>query len=276
MALRLGICSDSTSEAFDRAARFGYKGVQVALAPKDGDLMAGAKELTDLATSYGLEIVSVNVPFRPADVQTKADEIDRFAEAADATGATFLRGFVPPYIRQPEGQELDFWGQVRQSQTDLAAWEPILRKHGLRLALEMHDGYITAACSSSWILLHELPAECFAVVHDAENMVREGIEHWMKGFEILGDYLGYLHVKNMAWQPLDETDEGYWDMPHNHYKWKPRRTALPDGIVDWRFLIDCLKKRHWDGWLMLEDLRQDIPEGQKLQEDHAFLAPLLT
>ena len=272
--MKLGVCSGADRKTLEAAARIGYTGTNTSI-PGKGSWKARARRFKKLLDDTGMEAAAINTPFRVDGVRGNEAELPKFCDAVVELGCTKLRTFVPPYIRQPEGDVVDFWTQVDRARADLRIWERELRRTGLQLCIETHDGYIVAGAASSYLLLQGLDPAWVGIVHDAENMVREGFSHWTKQMEIIGRYIGFLHVKNMVWEAVTEVDEGYWDMPHNHRKWRPARAALADGLVDWPGLIKALHVHGFDGYLCIEDMRKDLDRDVMWQEDYDYLSGVL-
>ena len=93
-------------------------------------------------------------------------------------------------------------------------------------------------------------------------MIRSGKEHWPHSFDILGDYLAYVHWKNMGFR-YDEAAK----------KWDRYRTSLAEGLVDWRAIVTTLRHRGYDGYLANENgFLEDL---SVLEDDLAYLKGIL-
>ena len=135
---------------------------------------------------------------------------------------------------------------------------------GVRALMELHDGYIAESASGAMRILHNLDPRCVGVIHDPENMSRAGKESWKLSFQILGEYLAYVHVKNGRWRFDDSLGKFVW-----------ARTGIEDGLVDWAEIVGILRERGYAGPLVLEDTRQDVPADTKNREGQATLRRLL-
>jgi len=80
--------------------------------------------------------------------------------------------------------------------------------------------------------LKDFSPDYIGVIYDPENMVREGMENWRMGIEMIYPYIGYVHVKNMVWV----NGSGY-SPPQHMKKWRTERINLDDVIVDWCQII---------------------------------------
>ena len=67
------------------------------------------------------------------------------------------------------------------------------------------------------------------------------------GVEILGDYLGHVHIKNISWQKAVEWN-WIWD-------------DLETGMVDWEELLAVLSHVNYEGYLSNENLKDVVLPG---------------
>ncbi|GAA3922576.1 hypothetical protein Aau02nite_32600 [Amorphoplanes auranticolor] len=96
---------------------------------------------------------------------------------------------------------------------DLAGLAGLGRRHGVRLALQLHHGTIHPSAAHALRLTEEL-----AVYLDPGNQAMEGSEHLPMSLDLLGDRVACVGVKNAAWR-----DAGL--------AWQP--LADGGGVVDW-------------------------------------------
>ncbi|MNH42928.1 hypothetical protein D3C79_1047240 [compost metagenome] len=67
----------------------------------------------------------------------------------------------------------------------------------------MHFGNIAPSASLARQLVDGFDAKHIGVIYDPGNMVYEGFEQYKLGLEVLGEYLGHVHVKNAIWSRTD-------------------------------------------------------------------------
>jgi len=193
------------------------------------------------------------------------DCIRRNMEAARLVGAPAIRVMAPRYDGSVHYDEL--FARARDAYAEV---EQMARDAGVRALVELHHGLITPSASAARRLLEGRDPEWVAVMYDPGNMVREGMENWRMGCEILGPYLKHVHVKDAVWV---RGEDG---------KWKVEGASCAEGIIDWQEVIAALKNVGYDGFLDLEDLRGGwarkpvgITTVQKLEEGYRYLSPLL-
>ena len=107
------------------------------------------------------------------------------------------------------------------------------------------------------------------VIHDLGNLVIEGFERHTSAFEMLGDYLAHVHVKNARWvTDGSRTAAGskVW-----HHEW----ATLRDGQADVGQYLTDLRAHGYDGWVTLEDFSTDLPLDERTRDNLAFVKSLV-
>jgi len=222
--------------------------------------------LSELAASVGkrcrdagLEVCSIASYLRCNEL----DAIDRVFEACTAMGAPAARVGLPA----PEKDEnfRDYFDRMVEL---YAPVEKLALKHGVRSLLETHHGTAIASVSSVYRFVSNFKPAAVGVIHDAGNMVHEGFESYRSSLQLLGEYLGEVHVKNGAWEPTGETG------PLGQVLWKVTWAGLKDGVVNWADVMTALKGVGYDGWLAIEDFSTTHTTEQKLTGGLAYLKAL--
>jgi sugar phosphate isomerase/epimerase len=159
---------------------------------------------------------------------------------------------------------------MEQSRAAFKKLLPVARDTGVKIWVELHNGRIVASASATRRLLEGMDPDCIGAILDPGNMLREGMENWQMGCELLGPYLQHVHVKNYV--PVQD-DAGNWQYTSS---------SLEEGLVDWEAVVAALKSVGYQGYLNIEDFRGGYgarPEGittrDKLQEDYDYLSNLL-
>ena len=117
-----------------------------------------------------------------------------------------------------------------RARRDLAGLAGLGRRHGVRLALQLHHGTIHPSAAHALRLTDEL-----AVYLDPGNQAMEGSEHLPLSLDLLGDRLACVGVKNAVWR-----DAGL--------AWQP---LADGGVVDWPATLRTLRERGFPGPLSL-------------------------
>lgn len=207
-----------------------------------------------LAANAGLVIPNLGTYLQVGDLNG-AEEAMRFAQIA---GSPAIRVGVARPQAGKRYQEL-YAANVEY----LAAIELLARRFDVKALVEIHHGTIASSASLAHRLVSHFDPARIGVIHDAGNMVHEGFEEYRTGLELLGPYLGHVHVKNAAFQRPQEG--GVW-----RCQWSP----LSDGVVDFAALWAALSSVGYDGWVTVEDFSQAYPSTEALRINLAFLRQL--
>ncbi len=220
------------------------------LAPTLEDAQRGR----DLAAGAGLTIPNLGTYLSVGDLSA-VESAMRFAQKA---GAPAIRvGVARP---EPGKRYQELYADTVHY---LAGVENLARRHGVKALIEIHHLTIAPSASLAHRLVSHFDPAWVGVIHDAGNMVFEGFEDYRMGLEILGPYLGHVHVKNAAFQR--PTEGGVW---RGH--WAP----LNDGVVDFRALWAALGSVGYDGWVTVEDFSQAHDSRAALRANMDFLRQL--
>jgi sugar phosphate isomerase/epimerase len=152
----------------------------------------------------------------------------------------------------------------------LKGWEKVVKlgkKHGVKPLFEIHMGNLTPSCSAARRFADHFSPDDLGVIHDAGNMVCEGFEQWSLGLDVLGHYLAHVHVKNGMMSIQSGDADG-------NLRWGYSSDTLRHGEVNWRDLLDALKRVGYDGWLSLEDFSPG-DTIKKLADNATYLRTLI-
>ncbi|MHC4480081.1 MAG: sugar phosphate isomerase/epimerase family protein [Planctomycetota bacterium] len=277
--MRLGVYSLVTpdyraDEAAALVAEIGYEGIEWTVdyqnAVWDGtskwhinsdDLEATATAARQAAERNGLAIPCLGTRcacFEP-------ERVRHYMDVARLVGSPAIRVMAPRYDGTTHYDEL-----LARARDAYAAVEQMAAEMGVVAIVELHNGLISTSASSTRRLLEGRDPRWVGAMFDPGNMIREGMENWRMGIEILGPYLRHVHVKDGRWV---RGEDG---------RWQTENTSLPEGMVDWPQVIDGLKSAGYEGFLDIEDFRGGygrepvgITTRQKLQEDYDYLCSLL-
>jgi len=243
-------------DGLDRVAKAGYQGIEMVgnqfIIADDGEPMKQCRPLTaaevqrsipkfaaarERIDAAGLDLVSMvfgNFWVGRFDVEA----MDDFFRLAAAAGAPALK-VAGVLIGNPHS---DYWASVEAAREKMDLVCGFAEKHKVRALIELHDGYLHESASEALRFCEPFSPKALGVIHDPENMIRSGKEHWPHSFDILGDYLAYLHWKNMGFRYSAETET-----------WEGYRTPLAEGLVNWAAIVRALHGRGFAGYLVNEN-----------------------
>jgi sugar phosphate isomerase/epimerase len=207
-----------------------------------------------ISESAGLEIVGLGTYIEVGDLDA-TEEAMRFAKAA---GSPRIRVGVG---RPENASYADLLAAAREF---LAGVEELAGEYGVKALVEIHHGTICPSASLAHRLVSGLDPEAIGVIFDPGNMVFEGFEDYRIGAELLGPYLGHVHLKNAA-----------FDRPEGGGTWRARWAPLEDGVVDFERLFETLRTVGYDGWLVIEDFSAARPSREALRHNLGFVRDLV-
>lgn len=117
-----------------------------------------------------------------------------------------------------------------RARRELAGLAGLGRRHGVRLALQVHHGTIHPSAAHALRLTEELD-----VYLDPGNQAMEGSEQLPMSLDLLGDRVACVGVKNAAWRTTG-------------LAWQP---LADGGVVDWPATLGTLRARGYAGPLSL-------------------------
>ncbi|GAA4264527.1 sugar phosphate isomerase/epimerase family protein [Frondihabitans peucedani] len=192
------------------------------------------------------------------------DDVDRVLAATAALGAGQVRVTMP---RTDTG--VPYPEVFARTRTDLEWVVSRAGEHGVKALVELHHETITPSASAARRLLEGLDPRHVGVIHDLGNLVIEGRENHRASFELLGEYLAHVHVKNARWVADGERSAD------GSLTWRHEWAPLRDGQADvGRYLTD-LRDHGYDGWVTIEDFSTDLPLEERLRDDLAYLRALV-
>jgi len=213
--------------------------------------LADAARARQLAAAAGLAIPNLGTYIAVGDLAA----VQNAMHVATAAGAPSIRVGVARI-----DQAGDYSALFAQTVEFLEGVQALSEQLGVKALIEMHHGTIAASASGARRLVERFDPAHIGVIHDCGNMVFEGYEDYRRGFELLGPYLGHVHVKNAA-----------FDQPAAGGVWRPRWAPLHDGVVDFAALFAALHTIGYTGWIVVEDFSQHFDSRTALGENLAFL-----
>jgi sugar phosphate isomerase/epimerase len=219
------------------------------------NFLDNAPRMRQVALDHGLTIAGLATN-APAD---DLDQLKLLAQGAQACGAPFIR------IGCPRGYDatIDYNTLYDES---VRAYEGALQAiagFGVKAALEIHGHTIHPSASLAYRLVSNWDPARVCVIFDPQNMVSDGFETTEIALELLGPYVGHLHVggHRPVEKGRDETGSMQWDWPG---------CPMADGLYDFPRLFRKLKTMDYRDFISLEDFRP-ISLEEKLKEGIGYL-----
>ena len=220
------------------------------------DLEESIPEIARITAEAGLEISAIGGYAQASDHKN----VERLLAATAALGAGRVRVTLPTL---PVGDYRAVFAETREH----LEWATArAAEHGVKVLIELHHGTIVSSASAAYRLVEGLDAEHIGVIHDIGNLVNEGFEDLGAAFQILGEYLAHVHVKNGNWWPNAQFG------PDGQVIWGFNWAQLRDGQADIEWLFRALVASGYDGWVTLEDfVDHNRARDERLEDSLAYL-----
>jgi sugar phosphate isomerase/epimerase len=191
----------------------------------------------------------------------KHDDVERMLAATAALGAGQVRVTTLPLGTAVRGNEepsgIPYPVLFEAARRDFEWVAERAAHHGVKALVELHHRTITASASSARRLLEGLDPKHVGVIHDLGNLLIEGQEDYLPAFELLGEYLAHIHVKNAVWVRRDGTDESGAAVFQN--EWAPLQSGQ-GSVLEY---FKALAAYGYDGWVTVEDFSTELPLAER-------------
>ena len=238
-------------------------GYPAAIAPSD---WKSAQSAASIASAEGIPIVALT-PYTTAinsiDATTWQRGIDEFRgsiEAAYEVGATRVRVYAGEWQPGDAGHAAH-WEQLRTALKLLALDAGAAN---VMLCVENHFGTMTQTAADSARLVTEVNSPAVRVLYDQANLTFTHDEEWQEAFEVQGDLIGHVHVKDLVFKDPHAPFHASGTARVEADERSVRSRVVGDGVIPWQNIIEELVRRGYDDVLTLEyEYRwhpQDLPE----------------
>jgi len=217
-----------------------------------------AKKLCD---KYGLEIASLTTYLTPWQV----DELKHVLSAARSIGCKLVRVGAPSY--NADGNTASYPILFEDARKQYKKLESIAREYGIKIMTEIHMNNLLASPSAAYRMLEGLDPNYVGVIFDPGNMVSEGFEDYRKSFELLGDYIAHVHIKNAAM--VQTGTDGFGSAT-----WSMSQMPLWRGTADLARLFRIMNEYGYDGSVCVEDFSDEENTLDKLKHNLEYIKKL--
>lgn len=218
------------------------------------------EDVRRLCDRHHLGIIGLTSYLQP----DQPEKVENVLACARRIGCPQVRVFPPRYDGKENYAEL-----FARTEPQVRQLETLARQYGVKIVLEIHMGTLISSPSAAYRLIGQCDPRYIGLIFDPGNMVVEGFEDYQKSFELLGDYIAHIHVKNARWV-TDGTDE------LGAAKWKWEWTPLQKGAADLKKLFTVMKEKGYDGTVCIEDFSNDESTEDKLKHNLEYLRQLKT
>jgi sugar phosphate isomerase/epimerase len=220
-------------------------------------LEAALPEIARVTAAAGLQLSALGGYARCYDHEA----VERLLAATAKLGARRVRVMVPALGGQPYRTLFD------AARRDFAWIAERAAHHRVQALVELHHRTVTASASAALRLVGGLDPAAVGVIHDVGNLVIEGHEDFASAFDLLGDYLAHVHVKNVAWRQTGRRPDG-------SAVWTETWAPLREGQADLPAYFRALKAHGYDGWVTLEDFSTELPLEERTKDNLVYVREL--
>ncbi len=184
-----------TLQFLEHCRQLGAGGIQAPLTSLDE---AYTNSVREKAAEHGMYVeVSARLP----KDQESLDHFEKTVRAARAAGASVIRTVMLVGRRYETFQSLESWKEfTRTSWKSLTVAEPILAKHGMRLAIENHKDW---RIDEMLRMLERIDSESVGVTVDTGNNMSL-LEDPLETALALAPFAAAVHLKDMAVEPYED------------------------------------------------------------------------
>jgi len=213
------------------------------------------EKLVDVSKRFKIAIAGIasNAP------ANNLKDVELLARGAAGSKAPFIRIVAPRnYDRTANYNEL-----FSEATEAFSKALDVTRSYGVRILIEMHVGTIFVSSGLAHRFVSQFEPSEIGVIYDLANIIQEGYENPRMALELLGPYVGHVHLGGSAPKPGPRQADGT-------IRWHWEGTPLAEGLLDVKQAIQDLKAVGYDKFISVEDFR-DLPAEKKLKEELTFL-----
>jgi len=140
--------------------------------------------------------------------------------------------------RKPPAPDGDYWAEVDDAKRQLAGWEGLSKRYGVKICVHTHMGTLACNASSLMHLLREFDPEYIGAYIDPCHMRIEG-EPFSRGAAMARTHLCAVGMKDVTLHRTPKNDHG--SAVHD------MGVIAGDGMVDWEDVFGALAAFAFDG-----------------------------
>lgn len=266
--MKYGVFSVSTPEYYplelmEVAAKIGYNGIEWRVVEDKGDkskpgywsgnrsslsaeeIISQAQTLSTKANSLGINMLSLASYINNDNLH----DVELHFRAANSIGAKNVR-IAPNRYDSNNGKYIQ---QITKCRTKYEKVAELAKKFNVRAIIETHPEDLCPSTYKIMAVLNDLNPEHVGIAWDPCNQLYEGSESHEMALDIMGEYLAEVHIKNSTYK-TDKDGKMILDY-----------CQIDKGLIDWKKIVNLLKKQKYDGWLILEDFSREKPVDEKLR-----------
>lgn len=232
--------------AIDLAAEAGFLGVEIWGKPPhtpaefDPDYTS---LIRDRVRGHGMKVAVFGSYANPCspDYEQKRDDALKIAKVLGARRIRVWAG-----NKEPHEADDDLWAFVANSLHDFALRA---EDEGIKLAMEMHGGTLTATPEGAVKVIEMANAPNLKLNYQVVDMAQPDIE---RSIAMVGDFVINVHAQNYRPSPIEEG--------------KSELCLLEEGVVDYGVVLSLLASHGFKGFVEVEFLKGEFVSDEALLE----------
>jgi len=213
------------------------------------------EKLGDVSKRHKIAIAGIASSVPANDLK----EIELLVKGATVAKAPFIRVVAPRNYDRKVNYNVLF----EEARNAFSKALDITRSYGVRILIEMHVGTIFVSSGLAHRFISRFDPSEIGVIYDLANIIQEGYENPRMALELLGPYVGHVHLGGSVPKPGPRQADGT-------INWRWEGTPLAEGVLDVKQAIRDLKAVGYDKFISVEDFR-DLPAEEKLKESLTYL-----
>lgn len=223
------------------------------------NVMEATSEATKYADETGIETFALSSYYNTDQYEKLVDVY----KAAEANNIPAVRvGLVSYDFDEEEKTVPELNAKMRE---ELERVIELSKETGVKTLIEIHMKTLISSFSAAYNMLRGLDSKHIGCIVDPGNMADEGFEDYRKGFELLGDFVAHVHMKNGKRVEKEERDA------IGAKQWNFVWTPLKEGQADLLRVFEVMKAVGYDGTVSVEDFSNEYPTEEKLRQNLEFL-----
>lgn len=280
----MGTPEYTVEEAIELFAGIGLDGIEIVVQddykcgiPNDAE-EGFLQKIKDAAERSGIKVICLTPyysGFNDLDDVVRESDIEGIRKVigyAHYLGAEYVRIYGGSFAQGERDSDREKEDRLVESMKllgDAAAGKNIT------LVLEDHFNTMTVTAGRAAEILRRIDHPNVGILYDQVNLVFVGGEGYEEAIELQKDYIRYVHVKDLVFKG-DRREFRASSVSHvNEDERIVSSRVVGEGIMDWKAIVDKLRRVGYNGWYSLEYERrwhpQDLPMagvGMKNSAEH--------
>ncbi|EEQ60663.1 AP endonuclease, family 2 [Clostridiales bacterium 1_7_47FAA] len=280
----MGTPEYTVEEAMELFAGIGLDGIEIVV---QDDYRCGIpnhvdevylQKIKDAAKHSNIRIICLTpyyCRFNDLDDAVRESDIEGVKKVIDYAvflGAEYVRIYGGSFAQEEQDGD---GGKERRLVEAMRILGDVAAAKNITLVLEDHFNTMTVTARRAAEIVGRINHPNVGILYDQVNLAFVGGEEYEEAIELQKDYIRYVHVKDLIFKG-DTREFKASSVSHvNEDERIVSSRVVGEGIMDWKAIVEKLRKSGYEGWYSLEYERrwhpQDLPiadVGMKNSAEH--------